>query len=230
MLSDRSASYTGDSINRLTILLERTLAPVSSHSPRLRILLAHHASLDDGASGQNTRRLFDELRQHGHLVRLITIGDPRSALSNDHRTIAARKGFDPVGDRELFDYRDQLRDVLDAEIRDFDPHVVHAQHAWLFAHMALEAGVPYVVTVWPEELEAVARDERFHRIAHESAENAGRLIVADAFTRQHASELFAAVDPERFVVLGDDDPAWLDRVLQAYHTTLTNRFGDQFHA
>ncbi|MBL8825732.1 MAG: glycosyltransferase [Planctomycetaceae bacterium] len=201
-------------------------APLSL--PPLRILLAHHAPLDDGAAGQTTRRLFDELRQHGHHVRLITIGDARSPVNVDHCVINARTGFESFGDHELFDYRDRLRDVLDAEIRDFDPHVVHAQHAWLFAHLALEAGVPYVVNVWPAELTAVANDNRFQRIAHEAAENAGRLIMSDPSLQPVVSAVFTGIDRERLVMLPPDDPAWLDHVLSAYRATLANRFGDNF--
>lgn len=196
--------------------------------PPLRILLAHHASLADGAPGNTTRRLFDELRQRGHHVRLVTIGDTRSPINVDHCVIDARTGFESFGDHELFDYRDRLRDVLDAEIRDFDPHLVHAQHAWLFAHLALEAGVPYVANLWPAELDALARDNRFERIAHEAAENAGRLIVSDEQLSSRLSQVFTGLDRERLVFVRPDDPAWIDHVLAAYRATLTQRFGDSF--
>lgn len=224
---------------------------MSVGSPPLRILLAYHASCHDGVAGANTRRLFVELRRLGHEPRLVTIERQRMPPSADHRAILADpldtaatihfapptfiptgtgwRRFEDLSAREWLDYRDTLREALDDEIRDFDPHLVHAQHVWLFAHLALEAGVPYVATVWPEELEAAA-DERFVRVAHEAAENAGQLLVHDATLKHRLLASFPHVDRERVVELADDDPGWLERIGQAYRTTLTNRFGERFRS
>lgn len=226
------------------------LANAGTSLSRLRILLAHHAPLDHDPPGQQVRRLYDELRTDGHQVRLLTLGQSRQVTNNDERRVICAPGpseadlafalprfvagandatstsFDRLTNQEWHDYRDVLRQAFDTEVDHFDPHIVHTQHAWLLAHLALEAGVPYAVSVWSEELETVAKDARFSRIAHEAAENAGRLMTTDVTTGLRAAAAFAEVDADRFVVLRDANHLRLvKQVEDVYYAVLTNRFG-----
>lgn len=224
------------------------MSPAATPLPRLRILLAHHAPLHEGIAGREARRGYDALRQAGHQVRLLLVAGAAQGAANHERWIVSNPHdadadlefhlpafatlesgkpftpFDELSERQLLEYRDALRMALDAEMGGFDPHVVHAQHAWLLGHAALEAGVPYVLSVWPDELEALSKQARFRRMAHEAAENAGGLFVPDEATRRRAIETFDEVDPERFVVPDGALPL-VEQLEAAYREALGRRFG-----
>ena len=53
--------------------------------------------------------------------------------------------------------------MLDTEIADFDPQIIHCHHTWVLGHLALESGVPYVLMAQRDELDELARDERYQR-------------------------------------------------------------------
>ena len=81
--------------------------------------------------------------------------DPLAELPFDppgFGTPAGGQGFADLSDEQLHRLRDTLRQALDQEIADFDPQIVHGQHVWMLGHLALESGVPYVLTARPEEL------------------------------------------------------------------------------
>ena len=53
-----------------------------------------------------------------------------------------RLSFADLSDDQIVEYRNALRRKLDRCVERFDPHLIHCQHAWLFAHLALESGAP----------------------------------------------------------------------------------------
>jgi hypothetical protein len=216
------------------------------HMP-LRVLLTQHQPLDGSASSRYTERLAAALRAAGHQVRLLLVdrqrpGDPepdvRRVVCDPTAAAAELKfelpGFDgPPGsptfaslsDQQLSDYRSTLRESLDDEVANFDPHVIHSQHVWIQGHLALEAGAPYVLSVWGPELAALSHDARYRRCAQEAAENAGRIIAADAAVAKTLRKEFGELD-QRIVVLGDDV---LAQALSLYEAVLKQRFGPDFN-
>src|SRR4029079_10134825 len=91
--------------------------------------------------------------------------------------------FSTLSDAQLAQYREVLRLALDDEVDEFDPHIVHAQHIWVLGHLALEAGVPYVLSTDGTELACLAADSRYARLSQEAAENASRLVIANSALR-----------------------------------------------
>lgn len=100
------------------------------------------------------------------------------------------QSFYALSDEQIARYRDVLRRCLDEEISAFDPQVVHAQHIGLLGHLALEAGVPYVLSATGSDLLAYAADERYRRFAEEAAENAGRILAHSNDTRRQVLATF----------------------------------------
>src|SRR3569623_986886 len=183
----------------------------------MRVLLTSHLPLSGSESGRFVIALGDALLERGHEVRCVLVDrqpgreeqfptwpilcDP----ANDEDDLAFLLPMFAPGDgrnttfANLFDaqldaYRDTLRDVLDEESAVFDPHVSHTQHVWLAGHLALEAGVPYVMTAWGEELAAQQSDPRYHRYAQEAAENAGRIFVASPALANDVHAAFGPLD------------------------------------
>lgn len=215
----------------------------------LRILLTHHFPLDWPVSGPNVQQLASQLRSRGHVVRILVVD--RGLPDDDHAavrhivcnpaweaadlkfplpTFDADAGlpdtisFAALDDSELVSYRDVLREVLDDEVASFNPHIVHAQHVWIYGHLALEAGVPYVLTAWGPELRLQAADARYRRYASEAAENAGRILAADESVQDLLHQNFGELD-HRVVLLGEYQSRPME---QLYEEVLQARFGDGF--
>ena len=173
----------------------------------MRILLTHHFPLDGADSGLATYDLAQGLVRSGHLVRLLVLDLGGSEDVVDvYDTLTVRRvvcrpgkaadlpfelpGFSAApGDQPTFSglstgqlaaYREVLRRELDREVDAFNPHLIHAQHVWVQAQLALESGVPYVVRAWGPELEGEQSEVRYHALAEQAADNASRIFVASA--------------------------------------------------
>ncbi len=113
---------------------------------------------------------------------------------------AGSKGFVDLSDEQLARYRHELRRRLDRQIDHFNPHIIHAQHVWVQGQLALESGVPYVLSAWGPELADYQADPRYRAIASQAAENASRILVPDEALRQQVVETFEIV-AERAVLM-----------------------------
>lgn len=182
----------------------------------MRILLTHHLPLAGSASGRCTRTLANALVRAGHEVLCLIVegrrgqpsqsdtfavdrirchpGDPRAELAMDLPGLGPDSGtratFADLRDEEVVEYRNALRRKLDRCIEKFDPHLVHCQHAWLFAHLALESGAPYVLSVQGPELRVLREDERYRRLVEQAVENASRVLVTCRGIVARVGELF----------------------------------------
>lgn len=125
--------------------------------------------------------------------------------------------FAALSDKELAQHRGVLRQALDDEVHRFHPHLIHVQHLWLFAHLALESGAPYVVEVFGPEL---AHDRRVRHLIEQAAENAGRLFVSHEGLRTELHDRFELA-PER--ILGTMPTA--ASMASVYEAMLIERFG-----
>ncbi|HUY35515.1 MAG TPA: glycosyltransferase [Pirellulales bacterium] len=215
----------------------------------MRILLANHAPFDAPEAGPQTRELADRWREVGERARCLIVDrgdggqdgldvqrvrcrpdDPRADLPFDVPCLTnhAEGGptFSDLTDHQVARYRDALRRALDTEIAGFNPHVIHVQHIWLTAHLALEAGVPYVLTAYGPELAAYQADPRFRRFADEAAENAGRIVAASDAVRRQVIATFGYLDG-RIVQppASEPKPVGLNFLRTLYHAVLIERFG-----
>jgi hypothetical protein len=96
--------------------------------------------------------------------------------------------FDPGPERVDFcrlsedqwqSYENRFRQAMQEELQRFDPQVIHCQYAWIHAGLALETGLPYLISVWGPELEAAGRDGRFQGLVEQTTVGAGRLLVPE---------------------------------------------------
>jgi glycosyltransferase involved in cell wall biosynthesis len=166
----------------------------------MRVLLTGHLSFDAWPLGWWMRDLGGALIQAGHEVRgLVAAGEPAGDDPFPISRVVCRTGdaaadldfappcfagegaleqtFDSLSDAQTGRYRDTWRRRLDREVDGFNPHVIHANHLWWDAQLALETGVPYVVSAWNAELTACADRPRGRAPAQQAAENASRIFV-----------------------------------------------------
>jgi len=225
----------------------------------MRVLLTHHFPLTQPETGPLVRRWALALESAGHEVRLLVVdaehrfgealsiervvcgNDPNADLTFQlpcFSTLPIDRGqvFSSLSSTQLAQYRECLRRRLDAQILRFDPHVIHAQHVWLLGQLALETGVPYVLSAWGPELVDSQTDERFTALAEQAAENAGRILAADAEVKRRVAELYpTAVErtilmPEEVRLHPTSDSDTLgteaaDALATIYRTMLDERFG-----
>ena len=185
----------------------------------MRVLLTNHFPLHGSGSGTYTHDLAVGLQQAGHKVRVLVLddhaeGDGRAGGDEPFpvRRVVGKpsdatadlpfgipcftshprsdRSFYTLSDDQIAQYRQVLRRHLDEQISAFDPQVVHSQHIWILGHLALEAGVPYVLSATGSDLLGYAADERYRRFAEEAAENAGRILAASDYTRRRVLATF----------------------------------------
>lgn len=183
----------------------------------MRVLLTAQFPLDSSPSERHCRALAEVLQQRGHDVHLLVASDDsQPAGPFPLRVIRCRKDdpsadlgfslpvlapgphhgttFAALSSQQLAEYREQFRQQLDREVAEFDPHIIHCQHVWLEGQLALETGVPYVLTGWEAEL-TWWHDPRFHALVEQAAENASRVVVAtQALADEFASRAEAVRD------------------------------------
>ncbi|HUY91982.1 MAG TPA: glycosyltransferase family 4 protein [Pirellulales bacterium] len=188
----------------------------------MRILLANQRPFRGAERGLPFAELDSALAAAGHQVRRLAVGSPDSEVQ--------------LSDQELTAYRDVLRQALDAEIDAFDPHIVHAQPIGILAHLALEAGVAYLLTASGMELPVDRLDPRLQRFTVQAAENASRIVAVSDAVRAAMIAAFGDLDgriitmapalaaPElAFTAETQAEAAlWLT---QLYRQVLTDRFG-----
>ncbi|HEY4313025.1 MAG TPA: glycosyltransferase [Pirellulales bacterium] len=226
----------------------------------MRVLIASDIPIEEQGPGARSLSLAVGLDGAGHAVRMIDVGpagvvsrrigmrrviaapdNPRAELTFDAPHFGVRptlgRRFTELSDDELSTFRSTLRRALDAEIDDFDPQIVHCQQVWIMAHLALESGAPYVVTALREELAEFEFDSRYQRLAAEAAENASRVIVADAALAAEVQSRFGDLEGRVAIVPGlPEDPAQsLDEACVAeltglYATVLDERLGRRWRA
>ena len=185
----------------------------------VRVLIANHLPLDHPAAGMCSADLAARLLTAGHHVRAVVVDGSarptrvdsvptRRVVCDSHDAAAelpfsaprfgdsagAGPRFADLSDSQFAAYREALRLTLDAEVAAFDPHIIHCEHIWLLGHLALEAGVPYVLTGDAAELIEFETDVRYRRTATEAAENAGRIIVADTELGDSVRTLFGDLE------------------------------------
>lgn len=229
----------------------------------MRILFMHHFPLGLGEAGQLVQQWALALVAAGHEARLLIVDDqstgneplviervvcrngdraadlpfelPRFGTPQGERQQSA---FRTLSDRQLAQYRDQVRRHLDAQIDRFDPHVIHAQHIWVQGQLALETGVPYLLNAWGPELIDYASDDRYRALADQAAENAGRILVPHESLLRRVVETFPSTADRMLVMSGEmnlgespasssERAAASERLLALYQTVLDERFGQR---
>jgi hypothetical protein len=213
----------------------------------VRILLTHHFPLDRSRIGKWVADLAVTLRAAEHDVRIVCVGECKSSDGLPLRTIGCNRadskfalpfdlpwfGIEPEGpttfeslaSEAITEYRDVLRHELDVEVDEFNPQIIHCQHVWLWGQLALETGVPYVLSAWGPELVCRARDERYRALADQAAENASRIFVADEHIRREVLDTFEDVAARTLLLPDAVDPGTLAVLLDAYERVLDERFG-----
>ncbi len=156
----------------------------------MRILMINHFPLEGSGSGTYTKNLATQLAKLGHEVCVIlpenerdipqyegvrlhpvNFTDPARAeeavegalpfnfpcFTTHPRSVMA---FADLAEHQMKAYMETFKQAIDDEVRDFKPDVIHGQHVWILPFLAIDCGVPLVLTAhgtdlmgydkWPE--------------------------------------------------------------------------------
>ena len=185
----------------------------------MRILLLGDSCGELTPWGRLEQTMLEQAPAAGHEVRRLSAADesPNQTDPLCH--------FATWTDAQLDGYRGRLRGLLDAVVERFNPDLIHAEHLWLLAHLALETGVPYVVSTWGHELPAYRADPRLRVFAEQAAENAGRILADSEATRSEIMATFGELDG-RVEVRPEAAGASLVWLWQLYRDVVAQRHGE----
>jgi hypothetical protein len=159
-----------------------------------------------------------------------SVAAPAGVIGGVTASVGGATQFSTLSDRQLAEYRDVLREEFDRQIDLHDPTIVHCQHVWLFGHLALEAGVPYVLSAYGEEFAVGRADARYRRFMLEAAENAGRILTHDAAASEGVAGLVGDLEG-RVVPFPLPSAAslhsgrWWSPLPELYRNVVIERFG-----
>src|SRR5690348_4611839 len=129
----------------------------------MRILLTCHRPLEEAPqvtspAASHVRRLIQALAQAGHEISCVAgAGQDAAGLAMNRARVVqvdplgiiphystppvpGSRSFSDLTDAELAAYRHAFRLAVDREVDQWNPDLIHAQHAGIHAQLALETG------------------------------------------------------------------------------------------
>ena len=222
----------------------------------MKVLIINHFPLDGSGSGTYTRNIAVHLMKKGHEVCIIMPENtphfgsiPRANISpvffSYDEKIRGELPFNfpcftthPRSTMTFFDldenqlelYLSAFRRAIKRAVEEFKPDIIHGQHIWLLSWLAIETGVPYVVTAHGTDLMGYQKGNRFRKYADEAALGAKRIITISNDNNKLVRELFPACsdrvvlmkngyDTERFY----PEPISRDQVQKMFDLTLKKK-------
>jgi len=98
--------------------------------------------------------------------------------------------FYDLTEAQLDMYLASFKQVINKAVEDFKPDIIHGQHIWLLSWLAIQTGVPYVVTAHGTDLMGYKQGDRFKQYADETAIGAKRIITISNDNNELVGELF----------------------------------------
>jgi hypothetical protein len=124
-------------------------------------------------------------------VFLTQLAIQAAAAGHELRELVSNRTDDDIG---LAENRAAMRMSLDREVAVFDPQVIHIQGIGVLGHLALETGVPYVISAFSEELAVGQVGSKLHNFSQQAVENAGCVLVESDHTRRRLLAEFGEVE------------------------------------
>lgn len=91
-------------------------------------------------------------------------------------------------------YTADMRRRLDGEVLSFDPQVIHVHGVGTLGHLALESGVPYLVSAFGEELLIGQTGFASRSQAQQALENAGFVVIDGEQARRYMEDSFGGLE------------------------------------
>lgn len=169
----------------------------------MRILIINHSPLIGSGSGIYTMNIAKALREEGHEIKLITAANslefPDMGDIGIHPIFFKYKDnvegqiefnvpcFDqyPTSDvvfynlskEQLKEYEQKFREVLEEEIENFKPDIIHTQHIWIWSSIVTEYNLPTVITSHGSDMMGYDIDNSFGIYCKKAIKNCDKIIT-----------------------------------------------------
>lgn len=182
----------------------------------MKILIINHSPLIGSGSGIYTMNIAKALREEGHDIRVITAAN--SLEFPDMRDIEIRPIFFKYKDNvegqlefnvpcfdqyptsdivfynlskeQLEKYKEKFREVLEEEIKDFKPDIIHTQHIWIWSSIATEYNLPTVITSHGSDMMGYNIDNSFGKYCIKAINECDKIITISKKNNQVVVENF----------------------------------------
>lgn len=177
----------------------------------MKVLLINHFPLEGSGSGTYTKNIALHLRKRGHEVCVIfpenrpvlmlpgirmfpvmfsTGKASWSSLPFNFPCFTthpqSRTTFADLSSGELAQYLTIFSSVLRQAVREFQPDVIHAQHAWCLSWLASLCDIPLVVTIHGTDLMGCRKWPVFRGFAEEAIAGSAKVLAISQDNRELA--------------------------------------------
>ena len=177
----------------------------------MKVLLINHFPLEGSGSGTYTKNIALHLRKRGHEVCVIfpenrpvlmlpgirmfpvmfsTGKASWSSLPFNFPCFTthpqSRTTFADLSSGELAQYLTLFSSVLRQAVREFQPDVIHAQHAWCLSWLASLCDIPLVVTIHGTDLMGCRKWPVFRGFAEEAIAGSAKVLAISQDNRDLA--------------------------------------------
>lgn len=177
----------------------------------MRVLLINHFHLEGSGSGTYTKNIALHLRKRGHEVCVIFPENRPVLMLPGIRMFPvmfsagkaswsslpfnfpcftthpqSRTTFADLSSGELAQYLTLFSSVLRQAVREFQPDVIHAQHAWCLSWLASLCDIPLVVTIHGTDLMGCRKWPVFRGFAEEAIAGSAKVLAISQDNRDLA--------------------------------------------
>lgn len=195
----------------------------------MRILILNHFPLEGSGSGVYTQNLAEQLSKMGHDVKVVV--PEHEPITNDLiqvRSVIFRNGnnsqwevpynfpcftthprsnntFENLTQEEIQVYISTFQKILQQEVEEFKPDIIHAQHLWILPYCASKTGIPYIATAHGTDLKGFRADERYREYALVGARKASKIITISNQVDREVEELYGIPKESRSLIFNGFD-------------------------
>ena len=177
----------------------------------MKVLLINHFPLEGSGSGTYTKNIALHLRKRGHEVCVIFPENRQVLMLPGIRMFPvmfsagkaswsslpfnfpcftthpqSRTTFADLSSGELAQYLTLFSSVLRQAVREFQPDVIHAQHAWCLSWLASLCDIPLVVTIHGTDLMGCRKWPVFRGFAEEAIAGSAKVLAISQDNRDLA--------------------------------------------
>lgn len=102
--------------------------------------------------------------------------------------------FEDLTEDQMEAYLDAFRDAINEEVQNFAPDVIHGQHVWILPSLAVDCGIPLVLTAHGTDLMGYEKWPSMRCYAEQAMEEAKKVICISADNENLVREVFPQYD------------------------------------
>ena len=198
----------------------------------MKILIINHSPLIGSGSGIYTMNIAKALKEQGQEVRVITAANslefpdmgnigihPIFFKYNDN--IEGQIEFNvpcfdqyPTSDivfynlnkEQLKIYEEEFRKVLEEEINNFKPDIIHTQHIWIWSSIVTEYNIPTIITSHGSDMMGYDIDNSFYKYCIKAINGCNKIVTISNKNNQIVLDRFPEAKNKSITLKNGYDP------------------------